>query len=353
MQDDVFTIALPGSNLVFTRYLFIKEEVRIALLFSILNKDEDDALYWGFELYWSGFKWELIALIWKIYYDFFATLNSSFAVYLQKNVEQIASAENSENNLENSEKILGTILMTLCHRPFNTDVFMARNIADQYEMGEQNEDEYRNQMFHAFNRAKDTDTIITMLNGSKYVTFQVRYIASVFVEKHNEDNNNNHKCKKKKKIIILANEEDVSPYRMLEAPSLPEAHLPITSIDKWGALQMFQLTRHQYPRLMQIYHNHWLYHASFSPIWSHRLRAHRAYADHTKQCVCFMDEDLQEEFFEKYNLEPDEQPTDIQQKSMGMSSAENSWKLFYEANKGKGVLNVLEEELEMFEMTPY
>ena len=31
-KDDVYTIPLPGSNLVFTRYLYIKDEVKIAFL---------------------------------------------------------------------------------------------------------------------------------------------------------------------------------------------------------------------------------------------------------------------------------------------------------------------------------
>ena len=74
---------LPSSDLVFTRYLYIKEEVRIGLLVSILNKS-DDAIFWGYELYHSGFKHEFFNLIWKIYYDFFATLNPAFEVYLLK-----------------------------------------------------------------------------------------------------------------------------------------------------------------------------------------------------------------------------------------------------------------------------
>ena len=74
---------LIGSDLVFTRYLYVKDEVRISLLVSILNKS-DDAIFWAYELYYSGFKTELLNLIWKIYYDFFATLNPTFEQYLLK-----------------------------------------------------------------------------------------------------------------------------------------------------------------------------------------------------------------------------------------------------------------------------
>ena len=87
-KDDIFTIELQGSDLVFTQYLYIKEEVRIALLVSILNKS-DDAIFWAYELYHSGFKHELLNLIWKIYYDFFATLNPTYEAYLLKKHKEL------------------------------------------------------------------------------------------------------------------------------------------------------------------------------------------------------------------------------------------------------------------------
>ena len=52
---------LVGSDLVFTRYLYVKDEVRISLLVSILNKS-DDAIFWAYELFYSGFKTELLNL---------------------------------------------------------------------------------------------------------------------------------------------------------------------------------------------------------------------------------------------------------------------------------------------------
>jgi hypothetical protein len=49
VRDDTLSIDLPNSGLVFTRYLYIKDEVKIALLISILNKS-DDAIFWAYEL---------------------------------------------------------------------------------------------------------------------------------------------------------------------------------------------------------------------------------------------------------------------------------------------------------------
>ena len=68
-------------SFVFTRYLYEKEEVKLALLFALLNK-KDDAIFWAYELYYSGFSDELVELLWKMYYDFYATLNPKFEKYL-------------------------------------------------------------------------------------------------------------------------------------------------------------------------------------------------------------------------------------------------------------------------------
>ena len=122
-KDDILTLKLPGANLVFTRYLYIKDEVKTALLLSILNKS-DDAIFWAYELYYSGFKNELYALIWKIYYDFFATLNPSFSVYLSKKFSNKDMIE---------DRLISSIIQNLIIRAFNTDVFLLRTISELFE----------------------------------------------------------------------------------------------------------------------------------------------------------------------------------------------------------------------------
>ena len=127
-KDNVLTIPVPGSTLVFTRYLYLKDEVKIALLLSILNKS-DDAIFWAFELYYSGYKNELFAFIWKIYYDFFATLNPSFATYLTK---KLASKEIED-------RVVSSIIQNLLIRSFNTDIFLLRTISECFELDVENE----------------------------------------------------------------------------------------------------------------------------------------------------------------------------------------------------------------------
>ena len=124
-RDNVFTIKLPGSDLVFTRYLYVKDEVRIALLVSILNKS-DDAIFWAYELYYSGFKYELLNLLWKIYYDFFSTLNPSYEQYLLKKHKEILM------NNSNDDSVISSIVQDFLFRPHNTDIFTLLNLIDNF-----------------------------------------------------------------------------------------------------------------------------------------------------------------------------------------------------------------------------
>ena len=140
-KDNVLTLSVPGSTLVFTRYLYIKDEVKIALLFSILNKS-DDAIFWGYELYYSGFQIELFELIVKIYYDFFATLNPSFSSYLiKKQTEYFSTKE---------DRFISAIIQDLIIRPFNTDIFMMRQICELFEPETEQIDQFDEKLDHWF-----------------------------------------------------------------------------------------------------------------------------------------------------------------------------------------------------------
>jgi hypothetical protein len=66
------------NQIVFTRYLYVKDEVEVALLVSLLNKNED-AIFWAFELYFSGFETELLNLFWKFYWRKYKVRTSYFS----------------------------------------------------------------------------------------------------------------------------------------------------------------------------------------------------------------------------------------------------------------------------------
>ena len=62
-----------------TRYLYIHDEVKYSLLLSLLDKnDVNISLFWGYELYFSGFQEELFQLLFSIYFDFYSLSNPKF-----------------------------------------------------------------------------------------------------------------------------------------------------------------------------------------------------------------------------------------------------------------------------------
>jgi hypothetical protein len=67
-------------------------------------------------------------------------------------------------------------------------------------------------------------------------------------------------------------------------------------------------------RLHQFREN-WLFYAMKSPYWFSLIESYGGKVVHNK--VVFDDEDKEEEFYNRYNYEPDEQPLDIQYKCIG------------------------------------
>jgi hypothetical protein len=386
-KDDVFTIPLPGSDLVFTQYLYIKEEVRIALLVSILNKS-DDAIFWAYELYHSGFKHELLNLIWKIYYDFFATLNPAYEAYLLKKHKEFVT------NPEPDERIVSSIIQDLLFRPFNTDVFMLRNVCESFEVDITyhhatkkitHNDEARHNLTQwvtnedlrsiaqwILNLNKDVIKVADIYNicldiFDKELKLTKGKLQKEFVSAIRININTNvillakiiqlfsrkAELKKGRSIYINVEPEDIIPYEPIVGYKhygiLEKAYM--CGIDDLKHLSLFKLTRNKY-NIQQEYWYRWEYHASFSPLWSKRIREFGGYPDYTKQKVIFKeepDDDLMQEFYGLYGLEPDEQRLDTQNKSIQPIEKIHNWTWFNDQYQKNGLFYVYEEELEEFD----
>lgn len=374
------------TDLIFTRYLYVKQEVELTLLVSILNKS-DDAIFWAYELYYSGFKEELFGFILKIYYDFFATLNPAFEAYLLKKYKEFCSDDCA------SARIVSSIIQDLLFRPFNTDVFFLKTICSSFEnecnYHETTEkitdmqsckknleqwidtNDYRSLGEWILNVNKDTIDIndiysqcldifeLTKTKLVKEFTTVIKFTANMnaidknivllskimclFSKKHN--------LKKGKSIYINVEPEDIivyetlyniKHYRILE-------HACICGINDFKHLSLFKLKRNKY-NLKERYWYKWLYYASFSPLWLQRIKQYGGTIDYTNKSVLFDDEDLMEEFYSLHGLEPDEQKLCIQNKSIINIEKINDWHWFYNTFKKNGLLEVCQEELEEFDI---
>ena len=381
-----------NNDIVFTRYLYLKDEVKIALLTNILQKKED-AIFWAYELYYSGFKEEFFQFIWKIYYDFFATLNPNFEIYLIKKQKEWKSGENENDIIK--DKIISTIVQDLIIRPFNTDVFILRKLSDLMEfkinMLENinlnnddddimrqiiywiKKDDYRSMTEYIINNQSETvwlyniildcfeachckinktKLIKQFIVAKKHINYKIMLLAKI-IQLFSVKN----MLKEGKKIYIKVEPEEIIPYETIEAclGLKPYRILKIAclySTNENNHLHLFKLARDDIPNIKDLYNNNdeWLYYASFSPIWFERIIDNHGFINYSKKRIEFENEEDCEYFNTKYDLEPDEQTTNVKNKCIPIIQNEVidtriDFNYFYENYKNNGFIQLSKDEL--------
>lgn len=383
-KDNIFTIPLPGSDLVFTRYLYIKDEVRISLLVSLLNKS-DNALFWAYELFYSGFQHELFKFIFEIYYDFYYILNPSF--------EQFLFTKYIESQGELSDILLGSLIQNLLYRPFNLDVFMLRQICSLFEIETNYElsnkisnlnncqknfsnwiknNDFRSISNWLLNENKKMDLLdiyeiildefaklgIKLVKSKLLKDFQkinlkmelitnvkiilLAKIMSLFAKKE--------KLKMGRSIYITVTEEEIDSFKTISHEKSYNVLKTACTvcIDEFNFLSLFKLKRRKY-KIKDKYWYNWLYHASFSPVWSKRIQEFGGFPDYINQIIVFKEDpsdDLMQKFYSKYGYEPDEQSLEVQNKNIPEIINLNNWKNFYNKFNKNTLVDIYDEELE-------
>jgi hypothetical protein len=379
-KDNVLTLKVPGANLVFTRYLYIKDEVKTALLVAILNKS-DDAIFWAYELYYSGFKNELIEFIWQIYYDFFATQNPTFAAYL--------STKLSKSSFE--DRLISSIVQNLLIRNYNTDVFLLRTISEQFVSEAEtvtvetlllNED-YRGLASYIFSNKErkleeEIEIYKSALNYFKLTNQEKRIIQSL----ENKGNPstillanimsliNQNLIKKKNNFYVRVDPEEVVQYETIEASTEIKSyrilrHGCTTKIENCWA-NLFEGFRNQIHNfkdkekykewmtraVLEKYSDNWLYHAAFSPEWFDRIRLCKGYIDYVNQKVRFISDLWEDTFNNRFNLDPDEQSILVKDNALKQSEEKSNWQQFFAKYKRDGLIVPLDEELDALNEMP-
>ena len=380
-RDDTFTLDLPGSNIQFTRYLYIKDEVRAALLVSLLNKS-DDAIFWAYELYCSGFIYELIDLIWKIYYDFYAVLNPLFEEYLNKKLIQLhTSIVSHKNNSRCKRKpvIITVIIQDLLIRPFTTDIFLFRTINNYFEINCDQiitETSVESQISNWLKIKNYTSICFYVINATNLAELLNVYelivnyyiISPSLVQKYIDDIkisyntiilNVNMLSKvvslfnsggniPKSQFYIRSTVQDISDYQTyLPYSGAVLEEVTSCSVDKFAMLGLFNLQRCKYKRseLLEMYNCNWLYHASFSPVWRDRLKRYRGYPNYITKTVEFLSENDLTDFYDKYDYEPDEQLMVVKERSL-MKIKPFCWVKFSSLFSNGNILTIPNEEIE-------
>ena len=403
-ENNHYLTAKMSNEIQFTRYLYEKDEVKLALIMCILNEKAERAEFWAYELYHSGFKLELVDLFWSLYYDFYYTQNPSFEKYLQTKLK---------NQLDldlNSENYISMIVNNFMIRPHNMDIFILKQVVNICDFDNSDIQEYNTNGDFEFIRSE----LITALRNKDFMmlssliltdikeqhlleAFKVilDYFATVvglkfdskkIVMEYEKYLGNNYQ-RNNKRIMILARTihyfvlvnnkklgkniyvhieaEDIIIHENISA-DLKEndkgrAILParkilplakVYSIDVDNYLSLFELKREKQDIKSAYYYN-WLYHASFSPLWKSRITKHNGYVDEENKLIVFDEEIDIQNFYDEYGYEPDEQSEDVENKTIKDIKKQRTWLSFYNQHKNSGIIEIEEDILTDIDKVAY
>jgi len=244
------------DDIILTRYLYSKEEVKHSILVSMLNHNYDETLFWVYELYYSGFEKETFMFMMTLYIKYYIFENPQTIIYIQTlyNYWQ----ENPEIYW-----IIGTIAATLASRRHQIDRF----VHILYNSAESSDKEL-------------PDYKIPQLN-------------------------------------IYLKPEDVEEYATVSAEKEKARHL-LPKVYRYQVhKEVAYIFGTAASNFKDAYYYHWEYYAYRSPIWKERFDKYGATPNHEKRKMEFHDDDLEEEFYDWYSYEPDEQSSAVIQKSTG------------------------------------
>ena len=341
--------------MIFTRNLYLKSNVQYSIFLSLLERNDEETKFWAYELYYSGFKKEVFTILWKLYYELYATFYPNFEKFMKrKTLEWIHDMT--------KDWILGTIVENMVRREPCIDIyriilsnddmldilenkypFATINIQMIKETNSVSEliEKYNNIWKSLDNDIHDNDIhdkylqICKTINIDLIETIQMlepltitqthlylsksACISRIFTfmlffganENCIYDSNYNDKIKLDPKKYSILTRNDIIPY--IPKPFIQCKGWKIPTRDCIYSI-------HNYPNSKQILisdYDCWLFYASFSPIWEKRIHKYGGIIDNENKHIYFNDEDKEETFYNLYNFDPIEQSLEIQSKWLG------------------------------------
>jgi hypothetical protein len=300
-----------------TRYLYNKEHVEYSFFLSLLKRDREQAKFWIYELYHSGFKQECFALVWKLYYQLYA----GFFV----NLEELLKRQTLEWMEDNSRDwTIGTIVENMARRepciefrrvftkgrsaPPGLDAYVTKILEDDTIDPEQVFSEFtqkyncfRTKGKNAYESFCDTIAKIPML--PKREAYAARLFTGVFLL----DSGNGFD----RKVYVILGKDDVAKYK----------NKPFVQGKSWKILRRERKYTADMPpdSAETSFDETWLSRAYGSPIWRQRIEKYGGKLVDGE--IQFGSEEQEEQFDLWYNLEPDEQPAG----SMSCNRTFKSW----------------------------
>ena len=247
-----------------TRYLYSRIEVKQSLFISLLQKDVSQSLFWGYELYYSGFQAETFDFVNDIYQEIYEKLNPDIKAFIDRMVSEWSKCDNDDKDCN-----LGSIIYSLALRDYDIVAFTKTKLS--YNITNDNPD------------IKDTPLCVcTMLPEH--------------IEKY--------------KTHIVSTETGEKAYKVLSTIQL---YPIIKDHNNLFDTQMPEDFKHIYHASLET----WLFYAARSPVWLQRIEEHNGTIDTDNMKVVFEDDEDEVKFCELWDYEQAELPSNIHELSLG------------------------------------
>jgi len=269
------SLCISTEPILFTRYLYNKTEVKQSLFISLLQRDLDEAMFWAYELYFSGFDTDAFDYIINVYREAYSVLNPNLVLFLEKMVI-IWSKDKS------AHWTIGSIITTLIYRDYDINAFVT-------------------------------------------TYFKVNCKP------------NQASTKTTRKFIITLTNPDVEKYKTItsgRADTVLRRACKYAVYKEYN--QLFGTSVPKLSDLQNIYYYHWLYYCLDTPIWRNRIFKYNGQINHEKKKIIFDDEDSLQEFYEHWGYYPDEQPMHVDDKTIGSTFPNKNISIMEFCNKFNG-----------------
>jgi hypothetical protein len=243
------------EQIVFTRYLYPMVDVKQSLLLSLLDKNSNEALFWSYELFHSGFEENTFEYIYSIYEMFYQCENPDIHNFMQHHCK-LSSRD------VNVAHYIGSVILTLCGRDYQIYNFL-KTYLDQKCRSRVNK-------------------------------------------------------KRDKSLIIQLNPTDMKQYETQPIPYGKNRHY-LKEVCKYPIRKEFnEFFGTTCIDLQNYFDNNWLYFASKSPIWSERIEKYGGVECEDSIEIIFDEESGRfDAFHDLWNLCTDEQPIEIKIRCIG------------------------------------
>jgi hypothetical protein len=250
------SLCISTEPILFTRYLYNKTEVKQSLFISLLNRNLDEAMFWAYELYFSGFDTDVFDYIINVYREAYSVLNPKLVLFF----EQMVITWSKDKS---SHWTIGSIITTLIYRDYDINSF-----------------------------------VTTYFNVNC---------------KPNKVNINS-----KRKMVITLTNEDIEKYKTItsgRAFNVLQRACKYAVHKEYN--QLFGAVVPKLNDLQNIYYYHWQYYCLDTPVWRNRIFKYNGQINHEKKTIIFDDEDSLQGFYDHWGYYPDEQPMFVDDKTIG------------------------------------